>query len=89
MSPSSRENAPYLELLLAVCALCSEAVVNSKGDGTRFEGSPTEVALLELGKNSYVEIEGIRNKFSLLHLEPRAEGRIFMVTIHEAPSRRS
>lgn len=88
MAPAHREAAVHLELLLAVCALCSEANVAPHGSKRRFEGSATEVALLELAQKNLVDVRSIRHKFPLLDVQLRAEGRNYMITVHAAQNGR-
>ncbi len=88
MNPADREQSPNLELLLAVCALCSEATETPEDTGCKFHGSATEVALLELAQNNLVEVRAIRRRFPLTDTRLRAEGRNFMITAHRAPNGR-
>ncbi|MEI6791124.1 MAG: HAD-IC family P-type ATPase, partial [Myxococcaceae bacterium] len=62
--------------LLEVAALCSEANIES------LDGSPTEVALLELGSSSGLDIACLRKQYPADQTEYRSNGRNFMVTQH-------
>ncbi len=81
----AKEKTPHLDMLLAVCALCSEASV--KGEA-QFEGSATEVALLELAAANTINVQTLRTRFPRVELQDRAEDRHYMVTIHTAPDNR-
>ncbi len=79
---TTREPKPHLDMLLAVCALCSEAEVAMDTELHEFSGSATELALLELVRDSHLSVAELRRKFPLLELRARAENRNFMVTVH-------
>lgn len=75
---------PHLHMLLAVCALCSEAEIAGNAERESFSGSATEVALLELVRDSHLRVGELRKRFPLLELRSRAEDRNFMLTVHAA-----
>ena len=88
MNPADRGESSHLDLLLAVCALCSEADLGAEGTDTPIQGSATEVALLELAHKTLVDVRTIRLRFPLVEMRLRAEGRNFMMTKHRAPNGR-
>lgn len=78
----------HLEMLLATCALCSEAEVLPGSFPEEFAGSATEVALLDLVSSARATVSQLRARFKLLELHARTEERNFMITVHEAPGGR-
>lgn len=76
---------PDIRRLLEIIVLCNEALTRKDG---RFAGSSTEVALLELARNSGLEPEVLRDRYPLIEQQPRAEGRPLMSSLHRAPNGR-
>lgn len=85
---TGKEKTPHLDMLLAVCGLCSEAAVSGSAAAAPFAGSATEVALLELVRAASIDIHALRGKFPRVELQDRAEGRNYMVSVHAAPDGR-
>ena len=76
---------PDVRRLLEIIVLCNEALAREDG---RFAGSATEIALLELARNSGLEPQALRERYPLLEQQPRAEGRPLMSSLHRAPNGR-
>jgi P-type Ca2+ transporter type 2C len=76
---------PDVRRLLEMIVLCNEALTREDG---RFAGSATEIALLELARNSGLEPRALRERYPLLEQQPRAEGRPLMSSLHRAPNGR-
>jgi len=72
-----------LSRMLQVVSLCSE--VQPRGED-ELEGSPTEIALVELAITNGIELAALRHEFPRLELRERAEGRPLMSSVHRAPS---
>ena len=68
--------------LMQVVSLCSDVEFRGPPDKREMEGSPTEMALVELALNSGIEVEALRAKMPKLHSRDRAEGRPYMSTLH-------
>ncbi len=73
---------PDFQRLLEVVALCNEVRMNGGRDRRRFDGSATEVALLELAVKAGLDIGNLRQRHPQLDIRHRAEDRPYMVTVH-------
>lgn len=72
-----------LARLIEVAALCSEVKLNGSAGAGQMEGSPTETALVEIVHRAGQDAQSIRRRHPLVKMVHRAEGRPFMVTVHE------
>ena len=71
-----------LSRMLQVVSLCSDVEANGEHG---LEGSPTEIALVELALANGIALTELRNQFPRLELRERAEGRPLMSSVHRAP----
>ncbi|MFO8082239.1 MAG: HAD-IC family P-type ATPase, partial [Armatimonadota bacterium] len=77
---------PVLHRLLDVCCLCSDVAIRTDGaGGVELDGSSTETALIRLARNAGVDVVRLRAAYPLVCVENRAENRLYMTTIHQAP----
>lgn len=78
----------HLELqhLLQVVTLCSEVTLSDGGAQPVLEGSPTEIALLELALHQHLDVRALRAAYPVEEVIHRAEDRPYMVTRHRARS---
>jgi Ca2+-transporting ATPase len=67
--------------LLEVLALCNEVELAEAGQH-RLQGSPTEVALVELALACGLDVRSLRTDQPRLSIRHRAEDRPYMVTVH-------
>lgn len=74
---------PDLARLIEVAALCSEVKLNGADRDAQMEGSPTETALVEIVRRAGGNVKEIRRSRPLVRMLHRAEGRPYMVTVHE------
>ncbi len=75
---------------VAIGVLCNDARMNGangvdENGRARPTGSPTECALLDLAVRAGCDVKALRRTYPLLEVRHRAENRLFMSTIHEAP----
>jgi len=75
---------PCVWRLLEIASLCSEVEIGPNGT---FNGTPTELALVEAAHAAAVDVARLRRHRPLLELRPRAEGRPLMSTLHDAGAR--
>ena len=68
--------------LMQVVSLCSDTQFHGPPDDRALEGSPTEMALVELALGAGIDVEALREQFPRLHTRDRAEGRPYMSTLH-------
>ncbi|MFO1431936.1 MAG: HAD-IC family P-type ATPase [Candidatus Competibacteraceae bacterium] len=73
---------PEFQRLLEVVTLCNETEVGGERDQRRFNGSATEVALLELALKAGLDIDTLRRQHPPLAIRHRAEDQPYMVTRH-------
>ena len=66
--------------LLEVVSLCSDVTLSV--DGMPEQGSPTESALVHASLALGVDVLELRDRYPLLRMEHRAEGRPYAVSIH-------
>jgi Ca2+-transporting ATPase len=78
-----------LKQLLHVCTLCSETRIkaNEKNGEVALKGSPTESALVRLTSLGGIDVSLLRRSHPLLRVGHRAENRLYMGTLHEAPGK--
>jgi len=76
-----------MALLIAIGVLCNEARMNgTDADGRDLPaGSPTECALIDLAVRAGCDVKALRRSHPLLEVKHRAENRLYMSTVHEAP----
>ena len=72
------------EALLRTALLCSDAVVNERGE----LGDPTETALVRLGEAHGVDEEAVRGKYPRVGEVPFDSERKLMSTVHDLPGGR-
>jgi len=77
--PSERE--PLLRLM-EVVTLCSEVTFHGDVGPPELEGSPTEKALVEIALLAGEDVRALRQRYPTVKTIHRAEGRLFMVTVH-------
>lgn len=75
---------PCVWRLLEIVSLCSEVEIGPNGT---FNGTPTELALVEAAHAAAVDVATLRRRRPLVQLRPRAEGRPLMSTVHDAGAR--
>ncbi len=66
--------------LALVCALCNDV---ERGNGSGWQGSSTEIALLKLVAAA-VDVDGLRARHPRLAIKQRSEHHPYMVTLHAA-----
>jgi Ca2+-transporting ATPase len=67
---------------MQVVSLCSETEVKGVPGKWRYDGSPTENALVELAVEAGVDVNEMRSERPRLKTRYRAEGRPFMSSLH-------
>ena len=71
-----------LRELMHVVSLCSDTeFVDIEGERKQ-NGSPTEMALVDLALDAGIDVEGLRDNCPRLRGRDRAEGRPYMTTLH-------
>ena len=70
-----------LRRLLEIAVLCNESQLKD-GDVGGFEGSPTEVALVQAALDAGVDVPALRDAYPRLKVRYRAEERPYMRTVH-------
>ncbi|MCB1858466.1 MAG: cation-transporting P-type ATPase [Gammaproteobacteria bacterium] len=68
--------------LMQVVSLCSEVELRGTADEPSLEGSPTEMALVDMALKSGVNVAQLRQKHPVLRTRYRAEGRPYMTSLH-------
>jgi len=68
--------------ILTMVSLCSEVVVNGE-DSSKWEGSPTECALVRTAVVGGLDVNQLRAAKPWVKTLHRAEGRPFMATVHK------
>jgi len=87
--PIALANAPHLQRLTEIVALCNETVIARDHNGRELTGSPTENALIELALALGLDVEALRRHYPLINVTYRSDRQLFMTTLHEAgPDRR-
>ena len=85
MSDGSIVN-PYerdeLERLMQIVSLCSDTEFHGEPGDRKQQGSPTEMALVEMALNAGIDVEALRSKHPRKSSRDRAEGRPYMSTLH-------
>ncbi len=76
-------STPDLRRLIDVLALNSEVSLNGNGSQPDMDGSPTEMALLEIALHAGEDIKDLRARHPTIKTIHRAEGRPYMVTVHD------
>ena len=79
ISPMEHEN---LSLMLQIVTLCSDVVITINAGQPHLEGSPTEMAMVDVALKSGIDGIGIRQQLPQVGALYRAEGRPYMATIH-------
>ncbi|WP_196799722.1 cation-translocating P-type ATPase [Thioalkalivibrio sulfidiphilus] len=72
-----------LRRLLETIVLCSETELKDDGHEQILDGSPTEKALVELALGAGIDVRALRERHPRVLLRHRAEGRPYMVSIHD------
>lgn len=80
---ASKELVQFLQVI----ALCNESKIHQDGEHRLLDGSPTEIALIELASNAGINIPELRQQFPRTKIRYRAEDRPYMVTHHQLPGR--
>lgn len=75
--------AEDLRRLIDVVALNSEVEMNGGARRADLEGSPTEMALVEIALHAGEDVGALRRRHPTVKTLHRAEGRPYMVTVHE------
>ncbi|WP_228720080.1 cation-translocating P-type ATPase [Methylococcus geothermalis] len=75
--------AEDLRRLMQVVALCSEVQLNGNGGRPGLDGSPTEMALVEMAMHAGEDVAVLRQSLPLVKTVHRAEGRPYMLTVHD------
>lgn len=75
--------AEDLRRLMQVVALCSEVQLNGDGGRPGLDGSPTEMALVEMAMHAGEDVAVLRQSLPLVKTVHRAEGRPYMLTVHD------
>lgn len=70
--------------LIHVTTLCNETEITVGKEGYTLTGSSTESALVHMAISSGIDIIALREKFPLIKIQHRAEGRNFMITTHQS-----
>ena len=78
-NPGERDE---LMRLMEVVSLCSDTEFHGETGNRKQEGSPTEMALVDLAINAGIDVEALRKKQPKLKTRDRAEGRPYMTTLH-------
>lgn len=79
VKPIEHEN---LSLMLQIVTLCSDVVINLNNGEAALEGSPTEMAMVDVALKSGIDGLGLRSQLPQVGALYRAEGRPYMATIH-------
>ncbi|MGC8494866.1 MAG: HAD-IC family P-type ATPase [Syntrophobacteraceae bacterium] len=69
--------------LIEISVLCNETEIGEEAGRYVLHGSPTEIALVNLGLQSGMDVRDVRQSHPLLKVNYRAESRLFMGTLHE------
>ncbi len=77
-----------LRRLLEVIVLCNDTQLNGEGEPPSLDGSPTEIALVELALLRGVDVAALRRTLPRLDVHYRAEARPWMTTVHARPEGR-
>ncbi len=78
---NATEQLETIELMQTV-SLCSDTEFNEIEGERKQNGSPTEMALVDLALNAGINVEALREQHPRLHGRDRAEGRPYMTTLH-------
>ncbi|MCU0735975.1 MAG: cation-translocating P-type ATPase, partial [Methylotetracoccus sp.] len=81
--PMALSDAEDLQRLVDVTALNSEVALNGGALNPELDGSPTETALLEIALHAGEDVKGLRARHPLVKTVHRADGRPYMVTVHD------
>jgi P-type Ca2+ transporter type 2C len=85
---SQPDLADRLEMLIRVGVLCNEADVDHSDNEWRVDGSPTETALIRFAIDLDRNPVQIRSQYPLTEKQARAEGRMYMATLHRTSDER-
>lgn len=77
---------PPLWKLLQIIALCNESEFDHQSQASKFKGSSTENALLQLAIAAGIDIAQLRQTYPRLQIQHRADDRNLMITVHQSPS---
>lgn len=65
-----------------VAVLCNETEINGHGGAQVLNGSATENALVHMALAADVDVPALRARYPRLHVDYRAENRLYMTTVH-------
>ncbi len=68
--------------LMQVVSLCSEVELSGEANAPQMEGSPTEMALVDMALKSGIDVMSLREKYPTVRTRYRAEGRPYMSSLH-------
>ncbi|HYA38453.1 MAG TPA: HAD-IC family P-type ATPase [Candidatus Methylomirabilis sp.] len=68
--------------LIHVAVLCNETEINGHGRAQALNGSATENALVHMALAADVDVSALRARYPRLHVDYRAENRLYMTTVH-------
>jgi P-type Ca2+ transporter type 2C len=74
-----------LARLLQIVVLCSETEVETQAGGYSLRGSSTENALVHMALCANLDVGHLRQQYPQVYLNPRAEDRNYMTTLHTTP----
>jgi Ca2+-transporting ATPase len=75
--------AEDLRRLMQVVSLCSEVQLNGDFGRPGLDGSPTEMALVDMAMHAGEDVAVLRRSLPLVKTVHRAEGRPYMLTVHD------
>jgi Ca2+-transporting ATPase len=79
VDPMDREE---LVRMMQVVSLCSEVEIHGQPNNPQLEGSPTEMALVNLALDAGIDVVALRAEHPTLRTRYRAEGRPYMSSLH-------
>jgi len=68
--------------LIHVAVLCNETEINGNGGAQVLNGSATENALVHMALAAGVDVTALRSRYPRLHVDYRAENRLYMSSVH-------
>lgn len=74
-----------LRRFFEVIAICSETAVNGEAEAYQLDGTPTELALVELAIAAGIDVEALRRRYPRVGIQHRSEDHQYMVTSHSGP----
>jgi Ca2+-transporting ATPase len=73
-----------LLLLIHICVLCNETILESDNGRYVLNGSPTENALIEMALSAGIDVRQLRERYPRLGTHYRGENRQYMSTLHSS-----